>query len=82
LINKNRVKYFIDLIAKGKSNDENLETLSQKAGFNSRHHLLRPFKKFHGGNPSDFIKAVFPIIISSPLTVAPGSIKPSRSSFS
>jgi hypothetical protein len=58
LINKNRVKYFIDLIAKGKSNDENLETLSQMAGFNSRHHLLKPFKKFHGGNPSDFIKAV------------------------
>ena len=58
LINKNRVKYFIDLIAQGKSNDENLEMLAQKAGFNSRHHLLKPFKKFHGGNPSDFIKAV------------------------
>jgi len=58
LINKNRVKYFINLISKGKSNDENLETLSQKAGFNSRHHMLRPFKKFHGGNPSDFIKTV------------------------
>jgi AraC-like DNA-binding protein len=58
LINKNRVKYFIDLLTNGKFNDENLETLSQKAGFNSRHHLLKPFKKFHGGNPSDFIKAV------------------------
>ena len=58
LINKNRVKYFIDVVAKGKTNDENLETLSQRAGFNSRHHLLKPFKKFHGGNPSDFIKAV------------------------
>lgn len=58
LINKNRVKYFLDLITKGKFGDENLETLSQKAGFNSRHHMLRPFKKFHGGNPSDFIKTV------------------------
>lgn len=58
LINKNRVKYFIDLITQGKFSNENLETLSQKAGFNSRHHMLRPFKKFHGGNPSDFIKAV------------------------
>ena len=58
LINKNRIKYFIDLITNGKFNDENLETLSQKAGFNSRHHLLKPFKKFHGGNPSDFIKTV------------------------
>ena len=58
LINKNRVTYFINLIARGISNDENLEILSQKAGFNSRHHLLKPFKKFHGGNPSDFIKTV------------------------
>jgi AraC-like DNA-binding protein len=58
LINKNRIKYFIDLITNGKFNDENLETLSQRAGFNSRHHLLKPFKKFHGGNPSDFIKSV------------------------
>jgi AraC-like DNA-binding protein len=58
LINKNRVKYFIDLLTNGKFNDENLETLSQKAGFNSRHHLLKPFKKFHGGNPSDLIKAI------------------------
>lgn len=58
LINKNRVQYFIEMLTKSKSIDDNLDTLSQKAGFTSRHHLLKPFKKFHGGTPSDFIRSI------------------------
>lgn len=58
LINKNRVQYFIDMLTNSKSINDNLDILSQKAGFTSRHHLLKPFKKFHGGSPSDFIRSI------------------------
>ena len=58
LINKNRVQYFIDMLTNSKSIIDNLDILSQKAGFTSRHHLLKPFKKFHGGSPSDFIRSI------------------------
>jgi AraC-like DNA-binding protein len=58
LINKNRVQYFIEMLTNSKSIIDNLDILSQKAGFTSRHHLLKPFKKFHGGSPSDFIRSI------------------------
>jgi AraC-like DNA-binding protein len=59
LINKNRINYFIDLINTGKFKNYTIDALSQKAGFNSRFHLYKSFKKFHGGTPSDYLKSVY-----------------------
>ncbi len=55
LINKYRVEYFLELVKSKKYNNYSIDALAQEAGFNSRHHLYKPFKKFHGGTPSDFI---------------------------
>lgn len=55
LINKYRVMYFLDLVKSNKYTNYSIDALAQEAGFNSRHHLYKPFKKFHGGTPSDFI---------------------------
>lgn len=55
LINKYRVLYFLDLVKSNKYTNYSIDALAQEAGFNSRHHLYKPFKKFHGGTPSDFI---------------------------
>jgi AraC-like DNA-binding protein len=58
LVNKNRVDYFIELVRYPKYNQYSIDALAKEAGFNSRHHLYKPFKKFHGGTPSDFISSV------------------------
>jgi AraC-like DNA-binding protein len=58
LVNKNRVDYFIELARSPKYNQYSIDALAKEAGFNSRHHLYKPFKKFHGGTPSDFISSV------------------------
>lgn len=58
LINKNRIKYFIDLVHSGDYTNYTIEALAKKSGFNSRFHLYKSFKKFHGGTPSDFIRSV------------------------
>ena len=55
LINKYRVLYFLDLVKSKKYKNYSIDALAQEAGFNSRHHLYKPFKKFHGGTPSDYI---------------------------
>jgi len=55
LINKYRVQYLTDLIKSNKYNNYSIDALAQESGFSSRHHLYKPFKKFHGGTPSDFI---------------------------
>lgn len=55
LINKHRVLYFLELVKSKKYINYSIDALAQEAGFNSRHHLYKPFKKFHGGTPSDFI---------------------------
>jgi len=34
-----------------------IDALSKEAGFSSRQQLYKPFKKFHGGNPSDLLDA-------------------------
>jgi len=34
-----------------------IDALAREVGFSSRQHLNKPFKKFHGGNPSDLIDA-------------------------
>ena len=58
LVNKNRVDYFIQIIQNSKYNNFTIEALAKEAGFSSRQHLYKPFKKFHGGNPSDLIEAI------------------------
>ncbi len=55
LINKHRVEYFMSLVQSNKYTNYSIDALAQESGFNSRHHLYKPFKKFHGGTPSDFI---------------------------
>jgi len=55
LVNKNRVDYFIDIIHNPKYLNFTIDALAKEAGFSSRQHLYKPFKKFHGGNPSDLI---------------------------
>jgi AraC-like DNA-binding protein len=58
LVNKNRVDYFIDIIHDAKYLNYTIDALAKEAGFSSRQHLYKPFKKFHGGNPSDIMDAV------------------------
>ena len=58
LVNKNRVEYFIELVRSPKYSLYSIDALAKEAGFNSRHHLYKPFKKFHGGTPSEFIDSV------------------------
>ena len=55
LVNKYRVLYFLDLVKSNKYKNYSIDALAQESGFNSRHHLYKPFKKFHGGTPSDYI---------------------------
>lgn len=58
LVNKNRVDYFIELVKSPKYLNYSIDALAKEAGFNSRHHLYKPFRKFHGGTPSDFISSI------------------------
>jgi AraC-like DNA-binding protein len=58
LVNENRVNYFIDVVKSKKHNNYTIDALSKMAGFSSRHHLYKPFKKFHGGVPSDLMRSL------------------------
>jgi|GEM_PF-766084 len=57
LINKNRVNYFIEIMKQPENKNLTIDALSKEAGFSSRQQLYKPFKKFHGGNPSDLLDA-------------------------
>ena len=48
LVNKSRIDYFIELAKSPKFKNYSIDALAKEAGFNSRHHLYKPFKKFHG----------------------------------
>lgn len=58
LTNRHRVAYFVELVNTGNYGHYTIDALAQESGFSSRHHLYKPFKKFHGGTPSDFIQSV------------------------
>ena len=58
LVNQSRIKMFVELIQNSENNNLTIEGLSEKAGFGSRQNFHKAFKKFHGGNPSDLLKAV------------------------
>jgi AraC-like DNA-binding protein len=58
LVNKNRITYFIDIVNNPKYKNYTIDALAKEVGFSSRQHLYKPFKKFHGGNPSDMIDSL------------------------
>ena len=58
LVNQQRVFYIIALLDHPKYRDYSIDALAQEAGFSSRSHLYKPFKKFHGGTPSDYISTI------------------------
>jgi AraC-like DNA-binding protein len=55
LLNKSRVEYFVDIIKESKYNKYTVAALALEVGFSSRQRFYQPFKKYHGGNPSDLI---------------------------
>ena len=56
IVNKARVEYFMKIINEEKFRGFTIDALAQESGFSSRHHMYPPFKKFHGGTPSSYIK--------------------------
>jgi AraC-like DNA-binding protein len=58
LVNKNRVDYFVELVRSPKYKHYSIDALAKESGFNSRNHLYKPFRKYHGGTPSDFIDSL------------------------
>ena len=58
LINKNRVDYFLTIIREPKFKNYTIDALAKECGFSSRFHFYKPFKKFHGGTPSDLINSI------------------------
>jgi AraC-like DNA-binding protein len=55
LVNKARVEYFVEIIKNDQYKNYTVEALALEAGFSSRQRFYQPFKKYHGGNPSDLI---------------------------
>jgi AraC-like DNA-binding protein len=55
LLNKSRVEYFVEIIKAPEFNKYTVEALALEVGFSSRQRFYQPFKKYHGGNPSDLI---------------------------
>lgn len=58
LVNKNRVNYFFEIVQDPAFQNFTIDALAREVGFSSRQHLNKPFKKFHGGNPSDLVESV------------------------
>jgi AraC-like DNA-binding protein len=55
LLNKSRIEYFVEIIKQPKYKVYTVEALALEIGFSSRQRFYQPFKKYHGGNPSDLI---------------------------
>ena len=58
LVNKSRVEYFVEIIKLPKFKDYTIEALALEVGFGSRQRFYQPFKKYHGGNPSDLVDII------------------------
>jgi len=58
LVNKARVEYFVEIIKKPQYKNYTVEALALEVGFSSRQRFYQPFKKYHGGNPSDLINVL------------------------
>ena len=55
LINRNRIKYFTDLLKSKKQDSFTIEALSEMSGFKSRKTMYNTFNKYHNMTPSEFI---------------------------
>jgi AraC-like DNA-binding protein len=55
LLNKSRVEYFVEIIKDPKFKNYTVAALAMEVGFSSRQRFYQPFKRYHGGNPSDLI---------------------------
>jgi AraC-like DNA-binding protein len=55
LVYKARIDYFVDLVKSRNHTTLTIDGLAKMSGFNSRQHLYKWFKKFHGGSPSDML---------------------------
>ena len=55
LLNRNRIKYFTDLLKANKQESFTIEALSEMSGFKSRKTMYNTFNKYHGMTPSEFI---------------------------
>ena len=55
LVNKSRVGHFVEIVKEPKYKNYTVEALAMEVGFSSRQRFYQPFKKYHGGNPSDLI---------------------------
>ncbi len=58
LVNKNRIAYFLEVVQDKAYQNFTIDALAKIVGFSSRQHLQKPFKKFHGGSPSDIIDSI------------------------
>ena len=58
LLNKSRVEYFVEIIKDAEYKNYTVEALALEVGFSSRQRFYQPFKKYHGGNPSDLIDII------------------------
>ena len=58
LLNKNRVKYFKELLKSKKQDSFTIEALSEMSGFNNRQSMYNAFKKYEGCAPSDYISTL------------------------
>jgi AraC-like DNA-binding protein len=56
LLNRNRIKYFKELLKSNKQESFTIEALSEMAGFSNRQSMYNAFKKLEGCSPSDYIK--------------------------
>ena len=55
LLNRNRIKYFTDLLKSKKQDSFTIEALSEMSGFKSRKTIYNTFNKYHNMTPSEFI---------------------------
>ena len=55
LLNRNRIKYFKELLKSNRQDSFTIEALSEMAGFNNRQSMYNAFKKLEGRSPSDYI---------------------------
>ena len=55
LLNRNRIKYFKELLKSNKQESFTIEALSEMAGFNNRQSMYNAFKKQEGCSPTDYV---------------------------
>ena len=58
LVNKNRIKYFKELLNAKKHESFTIEALSEMSGYNNRQSMYNAFKKHVGCSPSEYISTL------------------------